>query len=114
MAVIYPGNPLKLDRRYRILIHRLPYQMLLVATLYICHLFYLPFFLFHVRFQPKKEMLSLNISRYSKPSAYRVSELPKPRLANSKDVIIKVYAAGINPIDVKRAAGALKLAVEDP
>ena len=76
--------------------------------------FYLSFFPFHVRFQPKKEMLSLNISRYSKPSAYRVSELPKPRLANSKDVIIKVYAAGINPIDVKRAAGALKLAVEDP
>jgi NADPH:quinone reductase-like Zn-dependent oxidoreductase len=29
-------------------------------------------------------------------------------------VIIKVYAAGINPIDVKRAAGALKLAMEDP
>ncbi|KAF3388440.1 2-methylene-furan-3-one reductase [Penicillium rolfsii] len=59
-------------------------------------------------------MLSLNISHYSKPSEYKVLELPKPRLANSKDVIIKVYAAGINPIDVKRAAGALKLAVEDP
>lgn len=114
MAVIYRATLLKLDQRYRILTHRLPYQILLIATLYICHLLNLPFFLFHVRFQPKKEMLSLNISRYSKPSAYRVSELPKPCLTNSKDVIIKVYAAGINPIDVKRAAGALKLAVEDP
>ncbi|KAI9933204.1 hypothetical protein MW887_007676 [Aspergillus wentii] len=59
-------------------------------------------------------MLSPNISSYSEPSAYRVSELPQPRLIDTKDVIIKVYAASINPIDVKRAAGALKLAVKDP
>lgn len=59
-------------------------------------------------------MLSLNIPYYSKPSAYRVSELSHPCLVDSKDVIVKVYAASINPIDVKRAAGALKLAVEDP
>ena len=58
-------------------------------------------------------MLSLNISSYSKPSEYQVSELPQPSLASSKDVIVKVYAASINPIDVKRAGGALKLAVKD-
>ena len=60
------------------------------------------------------EMLSLNISSYSKPSEYQVSKLPTPTLGNSKDVIVKVYAASINPIDVKRADGALKLAVKDP
>lgn len=58
-------------------------------------------------------MLSLSISSYSKPSEYRLSKLPKPDLVDSKDVIVRVYAASINPIDVKRAAGALKLAVKD-
>lgn len=59
-------------------------------------------------------MLSLNISSYSKPSEYQVSELPQPGLASSKDVIVRVHAASFNPIDVKRADGALKLAVKDP
>jgi hypothetical protein len=82
---------------------------------FIFAIFYIPLSFFSTYFSSlKKEILFLNISRYSKPSAYRVSELPEPRLANSKDVIIKVHAAGINPIDVKRAAGALKFAVEDP
>lgn len=58
-------------------------------------------------------MLSLNISSYSKPSGYRVSELAKPELSDPKDVIIKVHAASINPIDVKKADGMLKLAVKD-
>ncbi|GKZ21623.1 hypothetical protein AbraIFM66951_005171 [Aspergillus brasiliensis] len=60
------------------------------------------------------EMLSLNISSYSKPSEYEVSKLPSPTLTNSKDVMVKVYAASINPIDVKKADGALKLALKDP
>lgn len=58
-------------------------------------------------------MLSLNIPSYSNPSGYQVSDLPKPQLDNSKDVIVKVHAASINPIDVKRADGALKLAMKD-
>lgn len=59
-------------------------------------------------------MLSLNISSYSKPSEYRVSDLPQPGLVDSKDVVVRVYAASINPIDVKRADGVLKFAVKDP
>lgn len=58
-------------------------------------------------------MLSLNISSYAKPSEYQVFELPQPDLVNPKDVLVRVHAAGINPIDVKRADGALKLAVKD-
>ncbi|KAJ5086826.1 hypothetical protein NUU61_008133 [Penicillium alfredii] len=58
-------------------------------------------------------MRSLNISSYSKPSEYQVSDLPKPELHSPKDVLVKVYAASINPIDVKRADGALKLALKD-
>jgi NADPH:quinone reductase-like Zn-dependent oxidoreductase len=58
-------------------------------------------------------MRSLNVSAYSNPSGYRISELPKPELSDPKDVIIKVYAASINPIDVKKADGILKLALRD-
>ncbi|CAI7605262.1 unnamed protein product [Penicillium crustosum] len=58
-------------------------------------------------------MLSLNIPSYSKPSGYQVSELAKPELSDPKDVIIKVHAASINPIDVKKADGMLKLAMKD-
>ncbi|KAJ5897835.1 hypothetical protein N7504_008123 [Penicillium tannophilum] len=58
-------------------------------------------------------MLSLHIPSYSKPSEYQLSELPIPKLSIETDVLIKVHAASINPIDVKRAGGALKLAVKD-
>ncbi|KAJ5510697.1 Polyketide synthase enoylreductase [Penicillium expansum] len=58
-------------------------------------------------------MLSLNIPSYSQPSGYQLSELPKPDIIDPKDVIIKVHAASINPIDVKKAGGMLKLAVKD-
>ncbi|KAJ6026903.1 uncharacterized protein N7446_004495 [Penicillium canescens] len=59
-------------------------------------------------------MLSVNISSYTSPLGYQLSELPKPELRATKDVIIKVHAASINPIDVKRADGALKMALQDP
>jgi NADPH:quinone reductase-like Zn-dependent oxidoreductase len=59
-------------------------------------------------------MLSVNIPSYTNPSGYQLSELPKPELQSAKDVIIKVHAASINPIDVKRADGALKMALQDP
>ncbi|CAG7970014.1 unnamed protein product [Penicillium olsonii] len=58
-------------------------------------------------------MLSLNTPTYSDPSGYQLSDLPKPELNDPKDVIIKVYAASINPIDVKKADGMLKMAVKD-
>ena len=58
-------------------------------------------------------MLSVNILAYSSPSEYQVSELPKPELSDPNDVLIKVHAAGINPIDVKKASGVLKLALKD-
>jgi NADPH:quinone reductase-like Zn-dependent oxidoreductase len=59
-------------------------------------------------------MLSVNIPSYTNPSGYQLSELPKPELRSAKDVILKVHAASINPIDVKRADGALKMALQDP
>ena len=58
-------------------------------------------------------MLSLNTPTYSPPSGYQLSELPKPVLEESNDVIIKVHAASINPIDVKKASGILKMGIKD-
>ncbi|KAL4769255.1 chaperonin 10-like protein [Aspergillus nidulans var. acristatus] len=58
-------------------------------------------------------MLSLNTPVYSAPSGYQLSELPKPVLQDSNEVIIKVHAASINPIDVKKASGILKMGIKD-
>ena len=58
-------------------------------------------------------MLSLNTLSYSSPLEYQVTELPKPQLDDPKDVMVRVHAASINPIDVKKAAGALKFALSD-
>lgn len=58
-------------------------------------------------------MLSLNTLSYSSPLEYQVTELPKPQLDDPKDVMVRVHAASINPIDVKKADGALKFALSD-
>lgn len=58
-------------------------------------------------------MLSLNTTKYSPPSGYQVSELPKPVLEDPSDVMIKVHAASINPIDVKKASGIMKMGLKD-
>ncbi|OBT61007.1 hypothetical protein VE03_09726 [Pseudogymnoascus sp. 23342-1-I1] len=58
-------------------------------------------------------MLSLNIPYYSEPSGYCLSELPSPKLSDPDDVIIKVHAASINPVDVKKADGIFKFALRD-
>jgi hypothetical protein len=59
------------------------------------------------------EMQCITTPSYSDPSAYQVSTLPRPVVSEATDVVIKVYAASINPIDVKKAAGILKLAMKD-
>lgn len=58
-------------------------------------------------------MLALNTRQYGPPSEYELSELIKPTLDNPDYVIIKTHAASINPIDVKKASGMLKLATKD-
>jgi hypothetical protein len=58
-------------------------------------------------------MQSINATAYSDPSGYQLSSLPKPDVTDAKDVVIKVHAASINPIDVKKAAGAMKMILKD-
>lgn len=62
---------------------------------------------------PSDKMLAISIPAYSKPSGYQVAEFPKPVVDADSDVIIKVHAASINPVDVKRADGIMKMIVKD-
>ena len=56
-------------------------------------------------------MLCVTASRFTDPSQYELTRLPVPAVSEPTDVRIEVHAASINPIDVKKAAGALKQAV---
>jgi NADPH:quinone reductase-like Zn-dependent oxidoreductase len=58
-------------------------------------------------------MLSINITQYATPQNYELSELPAPTVDDPNDILIKVHAASINPIDVKKASGASKAVLKD-
>jgi NADPH:quinone reductase-like Zn-dependent oxidoreductase len=61
------------------------------------------------------EMLSITTatSTYSDPSQYQLSTVPRSTISRPNDVLIRVHAASVNPIDLKLAAGLLKYAVKD-
>jgi len=58
-------------------------------------------------------MLSVTTPSYSDPSGYQLSTLPVPSIVDPTDVVIRVHAASINPIDVKLASGIFKLVLKD-
>lgn len=58
-------------------------------------------------------MRALAITAYTTPNKYIIADLPVPVLENSDTVLIKVHAASINPIDVKRAVGMMKVMKSD-
>ncbi|OQV01303.1 hypothetical protein CLAIMM_06684 [Cladophialophora immunda] len=58
-------------------------------------------------------MLCVTVPSYTDPSGYQLSELPRPAVTEPTDVVIRVHAASINPIDVKKASGVLKFALKD-
>ncbi|EGX42945.1 hypothetical protein AOL_s00215g894 [Orbilia oligospora ATCC 24927] len=45
---------------------------------------------------------------YGKPSTYKLGELPKPAVSTPDNVLIKVHAASLNPIDMRYAEGTMK------
>ncbi|OAL23820.1 hypothetical protein AYO22_06139 [Fonsecaea multimorphosa] len=58
-------------------------------------------------------MICVTAPSYTDPSGYQLSELPRPTITEPTDVVIRVHAASINPVDVKKAAGILRFAVKD-
>lgn len=53
-------------------------------------------------------MQSYHINTYAEPKGYQLGELPKPVIEDDHDVLIKVHAGSVNPVDVKLASGILK------
>jgi NADPH:quinone reductase-like Zn-dependent oxidoreductase len=58
-------------------------------------------------------MLSINISKHTTPDQYGLGEVPTLAVERPTDILIKVHAASINPIDVKKASGVTKMVLKD-
>ena len=59
------------------------------------------------------KMRSIHISRHTTPDQYELGEVPSLVVESPTDILIKVHAASINPIDVKKASGVTKLVLKD-
>ncbi|KAI9162867.1 NADPH-dependent alkenal/one oxidoreductase, chloroplastic [Paramyrothecium foliicola] len=53
-------------------------------------------------------MQALALQKYGPPSTYESISIATPTLGSPDDILIKVHAASINPVDVKFAAGMIK------
>ncbi|EPS35246.1 hypothetical protein H072_11439 [Dactylellina haptotyla CBS 200.50] len=54
-------------------------------------------------------MRSFYLPGFGKPSTYKLGALPKPTVSQPDHILIKVYAASLNPIDMRYAEGTMKL-----
>ncbi|KAK9463771.1 chaperonin 10-like protein [Lipomyces oligophaga] len=59
-------------------------------------------------------MKRLIYPQYTTPDGFKFETVPKPVLGAPNEVLVKIYAASINPIDVKRARGSLKFLFNNP
>ena len=59
-------------------------------------------------------MRSLCVFAYTDPSQYEIASIAAPKVTLPNHVLIKVYAASLNPVDVSGAAGMFKHIVADP
>lgn len=53
-------------------------------------------------------MKALIVDRYGKKSVGRIGEMPKAEMRHD-DVLVQIYAAGVNPLDFKIRHGEFKL-----
>lgn len=58
-------------------------------------------------------MLSVGITSHAPPSAYQLLDLSRPEIKDPQDVLIKVHAASVNPVDLKKAEGVFKVALKE-
>ncbi|PHH91698.1 hypothetical protein CDD83_10615 [Cordyceps sp. RAO-2017] len=59
------------------------------------------------------EMLSVTAPTFTDPSRYELSKMPRPTVTEKTDVVIRVHAASINPVDVKKADGVFRMAMKE-
>ena len=51
-----------------------------------------------------RSMRAVALARHCKPSEYELMTLPTPEISRPDQLLIKVHAASVNPIDVKMAS----------
>lgn len=54
------------------------------------------------------DMRALVLTKYGGPEAAELREVPRPRL-QAQEVLVRVHAAGLNPVDFKTREGKLKV-----
>lgn len=58
-------------------------------------------------------MLSVGINSHTTPSEYQLLDISRPEIKDPHDVLIKVHAASVNPVDLKKAEGVFKIALKE-
>lgn len=58
-------------------------------------------------------MLAIIAPSYINFSGYQLSTLSQPVVSDPADVLFQIYAASINPVDLKKAAGVFRLALKE-
>jgi NADPH:quinone reductase-like Zn-dependent oxidoreductase len=51
-----------------------------------------------------KTMRALALSKFCEPSEYQVASLPVPEISKEDEILIRVRAASVNPVDVKMSS----------
>lgn len=59
-------------------------------------------------------MRALAAKTYGLPTKYEILDLPTPQITKPNQVLIKVHAASVNPVDVAIANGEFNIAVKVP
>lgn len=54
-------------------------------------------------------MRAIALAQYAKPTEYDFATVPTPTISQPDEILIKVSAASINPVDVKMASGVAKM-----
>jgi NADPH:quinone reductase-like Zn-dependent oxidoreductase len=60
-----------------------------------------------------EKMLAVTAPTFTDPSGYELTNVERPTVTEKSDVVIQVHAASINPVDVKKAAGVFKMALQE-